>query len=300
MADRRLQVFHAVAKQRSFTRAAEALFMTQPAVTFQIRQLEEQYRTRLFERRTGDVALTPAGELVFSYAERILALNDELDTRLAELSGEVSGQLLIGASTAIGETLLPQLLGEFDAKYPQVRARLIVGNSEMIASRVAERTLDIGAIDVESALPGLASTVCGEDELRVICAPDHPLAKNSRVSPRTLVGYEYISREPGSGTRECIEAYFRESRFSADDLKTQMELGSPESLKRVVASGLGFGIVSRGACETECRLGTLVAIPLNPVLRRRFFLIQPADRFRSRLVTTFIEFARQRLGEMQS
>ncbi len=151
MADRRLQVFHAVAKQRSFTRAAEALFMTQPAVTFQIRQLEEQYRTRLFERRTGDVALTPAGELVFSYAERILALNDELDTRLAELSGEVSGQLLIGASTTIGETLLPQLLGEFDALYPRVRARLIVGNSETIASRVAERTLDIGAIDEESA-----------------------------------------------------------------------------------------------------------------------------------------------------
>jgi DNA-binding transcriptional LysR family regulator len=300
MADRRLQVFHAVAKQRSFTRAAEALFMTQPAVTFQIRQLEEQYRTRLFERRTGDVALTPAGELVFSYAERILALNDELDTRLAELSGEVSGQLLIGASTTIGETLLPQLLGEFDAKYPRVRTRLIVGNSEMVASRVAERTLDIGAVDVESALPGLVSTVCGEDELRVICAPDHPLAKSSRVSPRILVGYEYISREPGSGTRECIEAYFRESRLSADDLKTQMELGSPESLKRVVASGLGFGIVSRGACEMECRLGTLVAIPLNPVLRRRLFLIQPADRFRSRLVTTFIEFARQRLGEMQS
>ena len=300
MADRRLQVFHAVAKQRSFTRAAEALFMTQPAVTFQIRQLEEQYRIRLFERRTGDVALTPAGELVFSYAERILALNDELDTRLGELSGEVSGQLLIGASTTTGETLLPQLLGEFDAQYPRVRARLIVGNSETIASRVAERTLDIGAIDVESGLPGLVSTVCGEDELLVICAPGHPLAKSSRVGPRTLVGYEYISREPGSGTRACVEAYFRESRFSADDLKTQMELGSPESLKRVVASGLGFGIVSRGVCELECRLGTLVAIPLNPVLRRRLFLIQPADRFRSRLVTTFVEFARLRLGEMLS
>lgn len=300
MADRRLQVFHAVAKQRSFTRAAEALFMTQPAVTFQIRQLEEQYRTRLFERRTGDVALTPAGELVFSYAERILALNDELDTRLAELSGEVSGQLLIGASTTIGETLLPQLLGEFDALYPRVRARLIVGNSETIASRVAERTVDIGAIDVESALPGLDSTACGEEELIVICAPDHPLAKSSRVSPRTLVGYEYISREPGSGTRACIEAYFRESRFSVEDLKTQMELGSPESLKRVVASGLGFGIVARAACEIECRLGTLVAIQLNPVLRRSLFLIQSADRFRSRLVTTFFEFARRRLGEMQS
>lgn len=297
MADRRLQVFHAVAKQRSFTRAAESLFMTQPAVTFQIRQLEEQYATRLFERRTGDVALTPAGELVLSYAERILALSDELDTRLAELSGEVRGQLLIGASTTLGETLLPQLLGEFDALYPQVRARLIVANSEMVASRVAERTLDVGLIDAESKLATLTTTACGADELMVICAPDHPLAAMSRVAPRSLVDYEYISREPGSGTRECIVAYFRDNRLTADSLKTQMELGSPEALKRVVASGLGFGIVSRDACDKERQLGTLVAIPLNPALRRSFFLVQPADRFRSRLVTTFIEFARQSLVE---
>ena len=103
MADRRLQVFHAVARHLSFTRAAEALFMTQPAVTFQIRQLEEQYNTRLFERRHGSISLTPAGELVLSYAERILALSDELDTRLAEMTGEMRGLLLLGASTTIAE-----------------------------------------------------------------------------------------------------------------------------------------------------------------------------------------------------
>lgn len=300
MADRRLQVFHAVAKQRSFTRAAEFLFMTQPAVTFQIRQLEEQYGTRLFERRTGDVALTPAGQLVLSYAEKILALNDEMDTRLAELSGEICGQLLIGASTALGERLLPRVLGEFDAQYPRVRARLIVANSEMVASRVAERMLDVGIIDAATKLPGLSSFGCGEEELSVICAPDHPLAKMSRVTPRSLVDYEYISREPGSGTRESIDNYFQSNRIASDSLKTQMELGSPEALKSVVATGLGFAIVSRAACDRELQLGTLVAIPLNPALRRSFFIIQPADRFRSRLVTTFIEFARHRLGEMQS
>lgn len=300
MADRRLQVFYAVAKQRSFTLAAEDLFMTQPAVTFQIRQLEDQYRTRLFERRTGDVALTAAGELVFSYAERILALNDEMDTRLAELSGEIRGQLLIGASTTLGETVLPQVLGEFDALYPQVRARLIVANSEMVASRVAERTLDVGLIDAETKLPALTATACGTDEVVTICAPDHPLATLSRAAPRSLVEYEYISREPGSGTRECVAAYFRDNRIAADRLKIQMELGSPEALKQVVASGLGFGIVSYATCAKELRLGTLVAIPLNPALRRCFFVIQPADRFRSRLVTTFVEFARQKLGELSS
>ena len=300
MADRRLQVFHAVAKQRSFTRAAEVLFMTQPAVTFQIRQLEEQYGTRLFERRTGDVALTPAGDLVLSYAERILALSDEMDSRLAELGGEIRGQLLIGASTTIGEALLPQVLGEFDALYPQVRARLIVANSETIASRVAERTLDIGLIDAEPKSSALTGSVCGQEELAVICAPDYPLAAMKQVSPKSLIDYEYISREPGSGTRACIEDYFRDHRLAADDLKTQMELGSPEALKRVVATGLGFAIMSRALCDKEVGLGMLVARPLKPVLRRNLFLIQPVDRFRTRRVTAFVEFAQQRLGEILS
>lgn len=298
MADRRLQVFHAVARHLSFTRAAEALFMTQPAVTFQIRQLEEQYNTRLFERRHGSISLTPAGELVLSYAERILALSDELDTRLAEMTGEMRGTLLLGASTTIAEFMLPRVLGEFNALYPQVRARLIVANSESIAARVAEHTLDVGLIEAPAKVPGLTSEVCGEDDLVVICAPDYPLAALPRIGPRALVDYEYVSREPGSGTREITDAYFRANRVAGDDLKTQMELGSPETLKRVVATGLGFAIVARAVVDKEAQLGTLVAIPLKPPLKRSLYLVQPEDRFRSRLVTTFIQFARQKLKEI--
>jgi len=111
MADRRLQVFHAVAKHLSFTRAADALFMTQPAVTFQIRQLEEQFSTRLFERRHGSISLTPAGELVLSYAEKILALSDEMETRIGEMTGEMRCPLLVGASTTIAEFMLPACPG---------------------------------------------------------------------------------------------------------------------------------------------------------------------------------------------
>ena len=115
MADRRLQVFHAVAKHLSFTKAAEALFMTQPAVTFQIRQLEEYFGTRLFDRAQGGIALTAAGAIALEYAERILVQSAELDTRLKELNGHVAGPLLIGASTTIAEFLLPRILGEFKA-----------------------------------------------------------------------------------------------------------------------------------------------------------------------------------------
>src|SRR3989304_5397395 len=144
MADRRLQVFHAVAKQMSFTKAADVLFMPQPAVPFQIKQLEECYNTRLFERGHGRISLTPAGDVVLEYAERILALSAELETRLKEMTGRLSGPLLIGASTTAAECMLPPILGEFKAQYPQVQAKLYVATSGTIESRGAEHTLHGG------------------------------------------------------------------------------------------------------------------------------------------------------------
>lgn len=298
MADRRLQVFHAVAKHLSFTRAADALFMTQPAVTFQIKQLEEQYATRLFERRHGSISLTPAGELVLQYAERILALSDEMETRLSEMTGEMRGPLLVGASTTIAEFMLPRVLGEFNALYPQVRARLIVANSESIESRVAEHTLDVGLIEAPAKTSGLKSVICCEDELQAICAPDYPLAGLASVTPKTLADYEYISREPGSGTREITDAYFRANKVPLENLKMQMELGSPEALKGVVSTGLGFAIVSRAVVAKETQLGALAAIPLDPPLTRSLYLIHPQDRFQSRLAATFIDFAHNKLRDL--
>ncbi len=298
MADRRLQVFHAVAKHLSFTRAADALFMTQPAVTFQIKQLEEQYSTRLFERRHGSISLTPAGELVLSYAEKILALSDELDIRLSEMTGEMRGPLLVGASTTIAEFMLPKVLGEFNAMYPQVRARLIVANSESIENRVAEHTIDLGLIEAPAKQGGLHSHICCEDELRVICAPDYPLAGMKSVTPKALEDYEFISREPGSGTREITDAYFRHHNVAPENLKMQMELGSPEALKGVVSTGLGFAIVSRAVVDKELQLGDLVSIPLKPPLTRSLYLIFPQDRFQSRLTATFIDFAKSKLKEL--
>lgn len=298
MADRRLQVFHAVAKHLSFTRAADALFMTQPAVTFQIKQLEEQFSTRLFERRHGSISLTPAGELVLGYAEKILALSDEMETRLGEMTGEMRGPLLVGASTTIAEFMLPRVLGEFNALYPEVRARLIVANSESIESRVAEHTLDVGLIETPARLPGLTCQICCDDELQVICAPDYPLARLTSVSAKGLADYEYISREPGSGTREVTDAYFRAHHVLVENLKVQMELGSPEALKGVVSTGLGFAIVSRAVVAKEIQLGALAAVPLNPPLKRSLYLVHPTDRFRSRLAATFIDFAKSKLQEL--
>lgn len=296
MADRRLQVFHAVAKQMSFTKAAEVLFMTQPAVTFQIKQLEEHFNTRLFERGHGRISLTPAGEVVLDYAERILALSAELDTRLREMTGRLSGPLLIGASTTIAEFLLPPVLGEFKSLHPDVQAKLIVANSETIENRVAEHTLDLGLIEAPSHLPALLTEVCCEDELQVIVAPSHPLAKLKGVSPKQLLPYPYVSREAGSGTREFTDLYFRKASIQPNELNVVMELGSPEALKGVVGTGLGYAIVSQVTVAKERKLGELVAIPLQPRLMRALSLVYPKERFRSRLLNTFVEFAKTRLA----
>ena len=295
MADRRLQVFLAVARRLSFTQAAQALFMTQPAVTFQIKQLEEHFNTRLFDRGHGRISLTSAGEIVLDYAERILGMSAELDTRVKELTGEIAGVLLIGASMTIAEFLLPQILGEFRARYPKVLPRLIVANSETVENRVAEFTLDLGFIEAPSHLPLLVSDICTEDELQVLCAPGHPLAQQASVSPKHLLEHAFISREPGSGTREVTDKYLQDADIRPESLDTVMELGSPEAIKGLVSTGLGFAIMSRATISKEIRLGQLVALPLAPKLIRTLSVVYPKARFRSRLANTFIEFAKEQL-----
>jgi DNA-binding transcriptional LysR family regulator len=295
MADRRLQVFHAVAKHLSFTKAGEALCMTQPAVTFQVRQLEEQYNTRLFDRAHGRISLTPAGVVAFAHAERILALTAELDSRLRDMGGQVAGPLLIGASTTIADFLLPQILGEFKAAHPGVAPSLFVGNSEAIQERVGARSLDIGFIEGDSYLPALAGERLCDDELQVVCAPGHPLTGCRAVAAGALVEHSYLSREQGSGTREVIDHYLERAGIETGALQVMMEASSPEALKGLVAAGMGFAIMSRIAVAKEVMLGLLVRIPLSPPLTRQLTAVYPRERIQSGLVGTFVRFARRRL-----
>ncbi|MEK9719902.1 MAG: LysR family transcriptional regulator [Quisquiliibacterium sp.] len=300
MADRRLRIFHAVAKHLSFTKAADALFMTQPAVTSQVKQLEEHLNTRLFDRARGGISLTPAGQLALEYAQRILDASAELESRLQAMAGTVSGSLLIGASTTIADYLLPKVLGTYKARFPAVIPQLIVANSELVQARVDDRSLDVGFIESESHSATLALDSCCEDELRVICAPTHPLARLDTLRPDALAQYPNISREPGSGTREVIDRYLLAQGVSPDSLQRVMELGSPEALKGVVATGLGFSIMSRATVVNEVRLGQLVEIPLAPRLIRTLSLVYPKERIHSPLVSSFIDFARHSLVQVSA
>jgi DNA-binding transcriptional LysR family regulator len=289
MADRRLQVFHTVAKLLSFTKAAETLHMTQPAVTFQIRQLEEHFNTRLFDRTHNRISLTAAGTKVYEYADQILSLYGEMDNKVRELTGDVSGVLLIGASTTIAEYVLPSLLGEFKEKHPNVNMRLSVSNSVGVVHMVENNSVDVGI--VESPITNKNLEVCWHDKLVFICPPDHPMAKEKSIPVKTLTDLPFVCREEGSGTREFICAHLASNNIQMQDIDVNMEVGSPEAVKSMVEAGLGISVVSQATVEKEVKLGTLVALPLDPPLERPFSIVYQRQKFRIRAMDEFMEFA---------
>ncbi|MCG6974990.1 MAG: LysR family transcriptional regulator [Acidiferrobacterales bacterium] len=291
MADRRLQVFHTVARLLSFTKAAETLHMTQPAVTFQIRQLEEHFNTRLFDRTHNRISLTAAGDKVYEYADQILSLYGEMDNKVRELTGDVSGVLLIGASTTIAEYVLPSLLGEFKEKHPNVNMRLSVSNSVGVVHMVENNSVDVGIVESPISNKNLEVKVCWHDKLVFICPPDHPMAREKSIPVTSLTDMPFVCREEGSGTREFICAHLAASNIQMQDIDINMEVGSPEAVKSMVEAGLGISVVSQATVEKEVKLGTLVALPLDPPLERPFSIVFQRQKFRIRAMDEFMEFA---------
>lgn len=303
MADRRLQVFAAVAKYGSFTRAAEHLFMTQPAVTFQIKQLEEQFNTRLLERGHGRVTLTPAGEIVQTFAERILDLSEELELRVAELTDELSGPINIGTSMTIAGYWLPAIIDEFKQKYPRVIPRVVVGNSLLTEERVAARELDLGFVEIAADHPNIQRLTAARDQIMVICRPDHPIAKFAAVTANDLAEYPLINRDHGNSVRELTENFFEAAGIEVSSLSICAELGSLASVKQLVVRGLGYAFASKAAIQRELRESSLVSVRLEPQLYNSLEVIMPKDKFCSRLISTFaahaVECISRRAAEIQ-
>lgn len=293
MADRRLQVFHTVARLLSFTRAADALHMTQPAVTFQVRQLEEYFNTRLFDRTHNRISLTEAGRRVYEFADKIFLLYDEMESSVRELTGDVSGVLMIGASTTIAEYMLPALLGDFKAKYPHVGIRLRVSNTDAVVSMVEDNEIDLAVVEAPVSNKNLVVELCRVDQLVAVTAPGHPLASQPKVTVSDLLAYPYIAREEGSGTREVMHEYMRAAGIAVSGLNTIMELGSPESVKGAVEAGMGVSVLSLTTVQKELQLGTLAAVPLDPPLERPFSFVHQKQKFRVRAMEELLNFARQ-------
>ena len=292
MADRRLKIFHTVARLLNFTKAAEELHMTQPAVTFQIRQLEEQFNTRLFDRTHNKVTLTDVGKQVYTYSDRILKLYEEMTRNITEMTGDVSGCVTLGASTTIAEYMLPLLIGEFKNKFPEVMINLRESNTEDIVSMVENNDIDLGIVEGSVNNKNLVVEECKMDHLVVIMPNDHMLASEKKLRVEDFVSYPFICREHGSGTQEVITNYV-EKHGNGEELNVCFELSSPEAIKGAVEAGMGLSIVSRATIIKELKLGTLTAVELRPSLERPFSFVRQRYKFKSRAADQLLSFAQE-------
>jgi DNA-binding transcriptional LysR family regulator len=292
MADRRLKIFHTVARLLNFTKAAEELHMTQPAVTFQIRQLEEQFNTRLFDRTHNKVTLTDVGRQVYTYSDRILKLYEEMTRNITEMTGDVSGSVTLGASTTIAEYMLPLLIGEFKNKFPEVMINLRESNTEDIVSMVENNDIDLGIVEGSVNNKNIVVEECKMDHLVVIMPNDHMLASEKKLRVEDFVSYPFICREHGSGTQEVITNYV-EKHGNGEDLNVCFELSSPEAIKGAVEAGMGLSIVSRATIIKELKLGTLTAVELRPSLERPFSFVRQRYKFKSRAADQLLSFAQE-------
>ena len=300
MADRRLQVFHTVARLLSFTKAAEELHMTQPAVTFQVRQLEEYFNTRLFDRTHNRINLTDAGKRVYVYAEKIFVLYSEMENSVREITGDISGVLVLGASTTVAEYMLPNLLGDFKHKYPDVTIRLKVANTDGIVSLVENNAIDLGVVEAPVSNKNLVVEKCRMDQMVLIVPPGHELANSDSVSLERVLEFPFICREEGSGTREVMVEHMLDAGIKTREMDIAMELGSLEAIKSAVEANMGVSVLSRATIGKELKLGTLVAVNIEPPINRPFSFVHQKQKFRVRAMDELLKFARSYCSEHQS
>jgi DNA-binding transcriptional LysR family regulator len=254
-----LAIFHAVAQTGSMTLGAERLDISQPAVSKQVQDLESALGVDLFDRVGRRVQLTQAGEVLTDYARRLFALAREAEEAMADVRAVGRGRLVIGASTTIGTYLLPAVLAEFWRRHPNIELLLEIENTELVQRRLAGHELDIGLTEGFLDNEELDAEVFHRDELVVVAAPDHPLARKPKISLAALAGEPFLLREPGSGTRAVQEQALARLKLP---VRVVMALGSTEAIKRLVAAGIGLAIISRLAVRTECMAETLVVLPV--------------------------------------
>jgi DNA-binding transcriptional LysR family regulator len=281
-----LAIFAEVVKHGTMTAAAETAGISQPAISAQVKALERYYGTRLLERDGRGSAPTAAGHLVADYATRALALVDELGRGVADLEGLEAGELIVGASSTVGEQLLPTYLGRFHAAHPQVRLSVRIGNSAEIIERVAARELDFAIVGQEPTDRELLAEPVLEDQIVAFVVPNDPLLQETPIAPLALCGRQFVMREAGSATRALAERCLLEMSCGPGHV---IELGSNEAVKRAVEARLGIGLLSTYTIEAERLAGLLVDLPvMGWTCRRSFWLIRRRDRLLTRAEEAFL------------
>jgi len=287
-----LRIFYSVTKNKSVTLAAKELYLTQPAVSIQIHLLEDDYGVKLFNRSGKGITTTEEGNLLFSYAEKILNLSDETDEAIRQIKSLERGKVKIGSSRTIGSYYLPQLFKIFKLQYPNIGIQMDTGNSHEVIERILSFQNDIGFIGIDYFDKNLVVIPFIKERLVLIIPPEHELAHKKVISFKELNGQKMVMREKGSGTMELIEQKLIKNKVS---VQTVMELDSNEAIKQAVEAGLGVAIISYNVVKLENKQGRIKICHFsnNRDIIRRFYIIYHKDKYLSNLLRAFLHVARE-------
>ena len=291
MEDHKLKVFCTVAETKSFSKTSQIIHLTQPAVSLQIQALEELYETKLFDRSSSSINLTPAGEVLYSYSKNILAQYAELEKEIGKITGLIKGTITIGASTTIGNYILPSVVFNFKKAHPKIKISILIRNTNRVLDLLTSGVVDFGLVEGETTRSKIKVEPLLTDELVFIVPAMHPLAKKKSISILEIMKEPFIIREEGSGTRRIIEKYLISHGIKISDLHIVLVLGGTESIKDAVERGMGISIISRWAARKEVQFGTLKYITAKEDrILRDFSLVMTKNAVFSHAVDEFLSY----------
>jgi DNA-binding transcriptional LysR family regulator len=287
----RLHIFCKVVELRSFSKAAGSVYLSQPTVSSHIKDLEDHFECKLIDRLGREVAPTKAGELLYGYAAKMIALKENAERALAEFQGKVRGHLTIGGSTIPGGYILPPLLGKFKQAYPDVTVTLIESDTAGIIQDTLEGRVELGIVGAKAREIQLVQEKVMDDEMYLIVPKGHKWAAAGHVRLEKLIKEPFIMREPGSGTRKSIEQVLDKSGHWSGQLNVVAEMGSTEAVRQAIKAGVGVSILSECAVGDELAAGTLKKVGINGIsFQRAFYLIVHKHRTQSPLCHAFVKF----------
>ncbi|MDP2278921.1 MAG: selenium metabolism-associated LysR family transcriptional regulator [Nitrospirota bacterium] len=284
-----LKVFLSVFKNKSFSRASEELSLTQPTISDHVKSLEEELNCKLFDRLGRSIMPTKEAEVLYNHAMEIIEKADNIKDVIGQFKKEITGELIIGASTIPGTYLMPAIISSFKKKYPSVFFRIAIADSEEIIKKVLKHELLIGIVGSKLGNEQIHYMPFMEDELIVVSAPS--MLKKERTTLNELIKFPMVLREEGSGTRRETEKILEERGISFEDIKISGIFGSTDAIKQAVKEGLGVSILSRLSVKDELKYGILKEIKLTNIeMKRKFYIVTHKKRTLPHLYRTFLEY----------
>lgn len=291
-----LKIFCKTVELKSFSKAGEAVHLTQPTISSHIKDLEAHFGCRLIDRLGKKIAPTKAGELLYSYATKLITLMNETESAMSEFQGKIRGHFVVGGSTIPGGYIIPRLIGSFSNTYPDVKISLIIGDTEEIIQKTQSGTIEIGIVGAQTNFRNITQEKLIEDNMCLIVKSDHKWASQKSVSLKSLFKEPFITREQGSGTLKSFKKSLEEAGASINRFNIVSEMGNTTAICQGIKSGVGISILSTIAVQEELNSGVLKALKVNGLnLKRQFYLTRLKNRSLSPVGAAFINYIKTQL-----